>query len=194
MEFKKQNFETYNLHTVKLDTFKESRIEIVFRDNVAKDNYLKCIFLADLLTYSSSKYPRRKDMVIQTEELYQMSIFSNASRLGKSLILTLGCNFINPEYVNENDYLENVIEFLSEIIFNPNVENNKFDKTSFEIIKTNTIKQIQSIKEDTRKYSLVNMLEKMGPKEKYSLHGFGYIEEFITRKASKKSAETLYRQ
>ncbi|MBO7214662.1 MAG: hypothetical protein J6V66_04110, partial [Clostridia bacterium] len=44
---------------------------------------------------------------------------------------------------------------------------NKFDKTSFELIKENTIKQIQSIEEDTRKYSLVKMLENMGNDETY---------------------------
>ena len=179
MEFKKQNFETYNLHTVKLDTFKESRIEIVFRDNVAKDNYLKCIFLADLLTYSSSKYPRRKDMVIQTEELYQTSIFSNASRLGKSLILTLGCNFINPEYVNEKDYLENIIEFLSEIIFNPNVKENAFDETSFKIIQNDLIANLETLKETPTRVASYNAFNLLNDDSSTKIYLDNYTKEDI---------------
>ena len=103
MEYKKEMLETYNLHTVYTDNFKECRFEINFRENVTKDNYLKCIFLNDILTYSTKNNPRRKDMVIKSEELYQVQIYGNTTRLGKAVNLSIGCNFINPEYAKEDN-------------------------------------------------------------------------------------------
>lgn len=162
MKHKKQNLETYKLHTVKLDNFKESRIEVVFRENITRSDYLKCIFLTDLLTYSTNKYPRRKDVVIKSEELYQTSIFSNTSRLGKSLVLTIGCNFINPEYVSEDDYLKDVIEFLGEVIFNPNVKENAFDESAFKIIQNDLVSNLETLNESPMRvasYNTFNLLD-----------------------------------
>lgn len=162
MKHKKQNLETYKLHTVKLDNFKESRIEVVFRENITRSDYLKCIFLTDLLTYSTNKYPRRKDVVIKSEELYQTSIFSNTSRLGKSLVLTIGCNFINPEYVSEDDYLKDIIEFLGEVIFNPNVKENAFDESAFKIIQNDLVSNLETLNESPMRvasYNTFNLLD-----------------------------------
>lgn len=162
MEYKRQNLDSYNLHTVKLDTFKESRIEIIFRNNISKDDYLKGVFLTDLLTYSSNKYPNRKDIVIKSEELYQLSLFSNISRLGKSLVLTLGCNFINPEYVSEQEYLKDVVVFLSEILFNPNIKENAFDETAFRIIQNDLLSNWETINENPMRvasYNAFNLLD-----------------------------------
>ena len=162
MEYKKEILETYNLHTVYTDNFKECRFEINFRENVTKDNYLKCIFLNDILTYSTKNNPRRKDMVIKSEELYQVQIYGNTTRLGKAVNLSIGCNFINPEYAKEDNYLEDVIEFVTDIIFNPNIKDNRFDETSFNIVKNDLISNFETLKESPMRvasFNAFNMLE-----------------------------------
>ena len=162
MEYKKEMLETYNLHTVYTDNFKECRFEINFRENVTKDNYLKCIFLNDILTYSTKNNPRRKDMVIKSEELYQVQIYGNTTRLGKAVNLSIGCNFINPEYAKEDNYLEDVIEFVTDIIFNPNIKDNRFDETSFNIVKNDLISNFETLKESPMRvasFNAFNMLE-----------------------------------
>lgn len=162
MEYKKENLETYNLHTIKLDNFKESRIEITFRDNINREEFLKCVFLADLLCYSTKNYPRKKDMIIRSEELYQSNISGNTSRLGKSLVLTIGCNFINPEYTNEENYLEEVIKYFTEAIFNPYIKDNQFDKNTFEIIRNEWISNHETKKESPMRvasYNAFNLLD-----------------------------------
>ena len=162
MEYKKENLETYNLHTIKLDSFKESRIEVTFRENITREDFLKCVFLADLLCYSTKNYPRKKDMIIKSEELYQTVISGNTSRLGKSLVLTIGCNFINPEYTKEDDYLEEVIKYFTDAIFNPNIKDNQFDKETFEIIRNEWISNYETKNESPMRvasYNAFNLLE-----------------------------------
>lgn len=162
MECKKEILETYNLHTIYTDNFKECRFEINFRENVTRDNYLKCIFLNDILTYSTKNNPRRKDMVIKSEELYQAQIYGNTTRLGKTVNLSIGCNFINPFYAKEETYLDDVIRFVTDTIFNPNIKENKFDETVFNIVKNDLISNFETLKESPMRlasYNAFNLLD-----------------------------------
>lgn len=186
MKYIKKVIGSYNLHMLKTDRFKTITIDLIFRKKIKKEDITKTNFLADILTFSSKNYKTRREMSIKQQDLYACEVDFSCYRLGNYYNTDISLLCLNEKYT-EKDMLKETINYLSDIIFNPNVINNKFDSTSFEIIKNNTIKQIQSIKEDTRKYSLVKMLEKMGPKEKYSLHGFGYLEDL-----EKITEENLY--
>lgn len=180
MKYKKENLETYNLHTIKLDSFKESRIEITFRENITREDFIKCVFLADLLCYSTKNHPRKKDMIIKSEELYQTTITGNTSRLGKSLVLTIGCNFINPEYTNEEEYLEEVIKYFTDAIFNPNVKDNQFDKETFEIIRNEWISNYETKKESPMRVASYNAFNLLEDNSKTKIFLDNYIkEEFL---------------
>ena len=50
---------------------------------------------------------------------------------------------------------------LLDIIFNPNVEGNKFNSKAFKIVKNEIEAEIKSIKDNMTKYSLIRMLEEM---------------------------------
>lgn len=167
---------SYNLHMLKTNRFKTITIDLIFRKKIKKEDITKRNVLADLLTFSSKKYPTRREMAIHQQDLYACEVDFSCYRLGNYYNTDISLLCLNEKYT-EKGMLDETIKYLSEIVFNPNVTNNKFDSTSFEIIKNNTIKQIHSIEEDTRKYSLVRMLENMGEKETYSLHGFGYLED-----------------
>ena len=176
MKYVKKSLGSYNLHMLKTDRFKTITIDLIFRRKIQKEEITKRNVLADLLTFSSKNYPTRREMAIHQQDLYACELDFSCYRLGNYYNTDISLICLNEKYT-EKGMLEETIKYLSEIIFRPNVINNKFDSTAFEIIKNNTIKQIHSIEEDTRKYSLVKMLEHMGKDETYSLHGFGYLED-----------------
>ena len=176
MKYIKKVLGSYNLHMLRTHRFKTVTIDLIFRKKIKKEEITKRNVLADLLTFSSKNYPTRRQMSIKQQDLYACEVDFSCYRLGNYYNTDISLLCLNEKYT-EKGMFEETIKYLSDIIFNPNVTNNKFDSTSFEIIKNNTIKQIQSIEEDTRKYSLVKMLENMGEKETYSLHGFGYLED-----------------
>ena len=64
--------------------------------------------------------------------------------------------FINPEYINENEYLEKVISFLFEVILKPNVISGEFSQNDFNIVKNEIEENGFSIKGDNPYYLLVN--------------------------------------
>ena len=129
-----------------------------------------------MLTYSCDKYKTKKDISVASQDLYAASVYSTSYRLGNCYNTDINLYFLNEKYT-EKGMTEQSLEFLKEIMLNPNVENNKFDSNSFNIIKNNMRLQIESLKEDTRKYSMIKMLENMDKKAPYSYHGFGYLED-----------------
>lgn len=190
MKYVKKRFNSYNLHMIKTDRFKTITVDLIFRKKITKEEITKRNVLADMLTFSSKKYPTRRAMAIEQQDLYACEVDFSCYRLGNYYNTDFSLLCLNEKYTEKGTF-EQTIKYLADIIFNPNVTNNHFDTKSFNIIKANTIKQIASIKEDTRKYSLVKMLEKMDPKATYALHGFGYLEDL--EKINEENLYTYYK-
>lgn len=178
MEYFVENFSSYKLHMIKTDKFKTVNVKVIFSSYVKKEEITKKNFLADMLTFSSKKYPNRKELSIALQDLYAMNVFSNCYRIGKLYNMDINASFLNEKYT-EKGMFEESIKLISELIFDPNVSNNKFDNDSFNIITQMTKNQIDSIKENTRKLSLIKMLENMGKNEIYSYHGYGYLDDLF---------------
>jgi len=176
MQYKKIDLTTFNLHMIKTERFKTVNVQVIFSDKIDKKTITKRNFLAEMLTYSCAKYKTKKEISVASQDLYAANIYSTSYRLGNYYNTDVNLYFLNEKYT-EPGMTEKSIDFLKEIIFNPNVTNNKFDSNSFNIIKNNMRIQIESLKEDTRKYSMIKMLENMDKKAPYSYHGFGYIED-----------------
>lgn len=178
------DFKSYKLHIIKTNKFKTVSMKIVFSSIVKKENITITNFLADILTFSSKKYPTKKDLGIALQDLYAMNAFSNCYRIGKLYNMDISTSFLNEKYTEEGCF-EKSIKLLSELVFNPNFSGDSFDENTFNIIKRFTADQINSISENTRKLSLIKMLENMGSDKTYSYHGYGYIEDLnkITPKA-----------
>ena len=176
MEYKLHDCKSYRIHTIKTDKFKNCSMEIMFRKKLEKDEITQNNMLVDMLVHSSNKYPKRRDLAIELENLYSASFRGFTTRLGNSIMLSFVLDFLNPKYC-EKGYLDDVIGLPFEMLLNPNVKNNQFDQRSFNIIKNRIKSDIESIKENATKYafrrSLVNM-DEMSPSSYYMV---GYMDD-----------------
>ncbi len=161
MKYKKFEFDTFNIYTIQTDKFKNCHMEILFYDNAKKEELGLRNFLVDMLCHSSKKYPKRKDLVIKLEELYQSFFYGVTSKVGNMVMSNFVYDFLNPEFINDNAYLKQVLSFPFEIIEHPNVEKEAFDERSFKIIKKRILADIDSIKENATNYAFRKALENM---------------------------------
>ena len=161
MKYQKYEMDTYNIYTIKTDKFKNCHMEITFYDNAKKEELGLRNFLVDMMCHSSKKYPRRKDLVIELEELYQSYFYGVSSKVGNMVMSSFVYDFINPEYVTDEKFLQNVLKLPFEVIENPNVVDNAFDERTFKIIKKRILADIDAIKENPTNYAfrraLINM-------------------------------------
>ncbi len=181
MEYIKKNLGTYNLHLIKNTNFKSVMVKAYFREPIQKEKITIHNFLTTMLTFSSEKYKSKREMVLKTQDLYSCSITSSDSRLGNYLNTCFRLSVLNDKYTEEGN-LEKSIEFLSEIIYKPNVENKKFDEKSFNIIMNQACLALSSVKEDASSYSTIRLLENLDDSP-ISYRSFGYLEDLkdITR-------------
>ena len=80
------------------------------------------------------------------------------------------------KYTEEGNIAKS-IEFFSEVLFNPDVTNNKFNKESLEIAKNNALVRLNSIKENATGYSLTRMAEVYDKNSPVSYRMVGYLED-----------------
>lgn len=163
MLYKKYEFPSYNIYTVKCDKFKSCHMEIIYRDKANKDDLLERSMISDILSASSKKYPKNKDVVIKKEDLYRTKFYGVTTRVGNTAATNFVLNFINPAYALEKDFLEEVLKFPFEMLSNPNAENEEFDNRIFTIIKNEYIDSIKGIKENPNKLAVREALYAMDP-------------------------------
>lgn len=176
MNYIKKDFGSYGLHLIHTDKLKTITIRVLFMTPIIKEEITKRALLGDILLQSTKKYGTRRDMTIEAEELYSADIAINNQRLGNYILTSFNLKVLEDYYTEEGN-LEKALEFLSEIIFNPDIENNKFKKDKLDIAKYNSVVSISSIKEDASSYSLTRMTEAYDKNSPVSFRMNGYLED-----------------
>ena len=193
MKYKTYNCNSFNVHTIKTDKFKTSHVEVIFRDIANKDEMGAYSFLADMLSQSSKTYPRKKDLITRFEELYKIIVYATTLRVGNVLDFHVSLDFINPDYINDKNYVEEVIKTLFDIIENPNVTNDEFDLKTFNIVKERLKREINSLKENPMKQSIKEAFKAMNADTPTSYELLGNLEslEKITPSSLYKTYKNL---
>lgn len=176
MEYKIHDCKSYRIHTIKTDKFKNCSMEIMFRSKLEKDKITANNMLVDMLVHSSNKYPKRRDVSIELENLYSASFRGFTTRLGSSVMLSFVLDFLNPKYC-EKGYLDDVLSLPFEMLLNPNIKNDEFDNRSFNIIKNRLKSDIESLKENSVKYAFRRSLINMDDKSPSSYYMVGYLDD-----------------
>ena len=193
MKYKTYNCNSFNVHTIKTDKFKTSHVEVIFKDIANKDEMGAYSFLADMLSQSSKTYPRKKDLITRFEELYKIIVYATTLRVGNVLDFHVSLDFINPDYINDKNYVEEVIKTLFDIIENPNVTNDEFDLKTFNIVKERLKREINSLKENPMKQSIKEAFKAMNADTPTSYELLGNLEslEKITPSSLYKTYKNL---
>ncbi|MBQ7031741.1 MAG: insulinase family protein [Bacilli bacterium] len=177
MEYRKYDCKSYNIHTIKTDKFKTVRMEIIFSREVEKEKMPVFTFLCDLLTDCSKYYQRRKDIAIRLEELYKANFYGVTNKVGNLFTSSFIIEFIAPKFINEKDYLKEVLTFPFQVINNPKVKTREFDITNFNIVKRRMKEEIESIKENSDKLAIINALKTMDETSPSSFKVLGTLDD-----------------
>lgn len=177
MVYKTYKCNSYNIHTIKTDRFKTVHMEIIFRKNIVKEELVNYAFLVDMLMESSKNYPKRKDVITKLEELYKLVVYGTTIKTGNVLSSNFMADFIDPKFIDEEDYLENVIKFIFEMLMNPNATNEEFDLKEFNFVKERLKREIKSIDENPFKSSIRKAIEAMDKSSVTAFPLMGSVEE-----------------
>ncbi len=176
MKTKRVKFNSYNLIMTKVKDFKEINIRVIFKRPFNKDDVTKDSLLIDMLTYATKNYPNHVSFINKTKDLYGTFVESYNGRTGNFNLLTISLSAINSNYV-EMDMLKESILLLKEIIFNPNVTNNKFDINTFNINKERLIGILKNVKDNKARYTELKMLKYLDKTKPYAYNIDGNLKD-----------------
>lgn len=186
MNYKKTSTFSYNLHTIKTNKFKTITVKINFKRKLIKDEITARNMIVSLLCDSTKEFPTKRLMSIECENLYELGYVGMNYTSGIYNIMSFEATFLNEEYT-EPGMLDKSIKFLSDLIFNPNVDSKGFKEENFKLAYNLLKENILSQKENSDLYSKIRLLEEMEPDTCVSYRKCGYIEDL-----EKLSPKTLY--
>ncbi len=176
MEYIKKDMGSFKLHLIKTDKFKTITIKVLFRRVIEKDEVTIRNVLSDMFMQSTKKYNSKRDLTIKAQDLYALEVATHNSRFGNYITTSFNVCALNDKYTEKGNFKDSV-EFLSEVIFNPDVVDEKFNKEKLDIVKNNARLALNSIKEDSSNYSLIRLLEEFDDESPVSYRLAGYLDD-----------------
>jgi len=128
-----KEFEHFRLHTITNTKFKRCSIEVHFRRKLTKDYYSKLSFLIPIIFRGTKSYPSLKELNKQKEYLYGIRTSGFSNKEGKMIDTVISLDFLNPKYIEEKDYLANIIKFLFDYLNEPILLQKDFDQIKEEL-------------------------------------------------------------
>ena len=167
---------SYKLHLINTDKFKTVTIKVLFHTPIRKEEITKRSLISNLLLQSSKNFDSRRKLTIECENLYSCDLGINNQRLGNYIVTSFTMQVLMDKYTEDNNF-EKSLDFLKEIIFNPDIENKKFKKEKVDYVKHDLLVKLNSIKERPVRYASIRLGEVFDSKSPISYRLLGYIDD-----------------
>ena len=182
----KQIKEGIKLHLIKNERFKTNLIAVFLTMPLERENITKNAMIPMILRRGSKNMPTQEDISKNLEEMYGAIFDCGVEKKGENHILKFYLESINDEFLPESQgkILKESIDKLLEIVFNPLVENEEFNKQYIEQEKINLKQIIEGRADNKSRYALDRCVEEMYKDTNYSLYKYGYVEDLEKINAS----------
>ena len=168
------------MEITKLQTnkFKTNLCSVFLTLPLKKETVTKNALLVSVLRRGTKNLTTQEDISKKLEEMYGAGFNCGVDKIGNYHVLKFYLETLDNKYVlnNENN-LQDGIDLLLEIIFNPLIENEAFKKEYVEQEKENLSKMLLSRKDNKASYAIERLIEEMFNGEPYSLYKYGNIED-----------------
>jgi predicted Zn-dependent peptidase len=160
----------YKLHVIQTEKYKTNTFVWKMKAPLTKEDVTKRALLPQVLQSSSAKYASTTALRSYLDELYGATLFVDLSKKGEYHVISFSLEIANEKFLSDSSpLLKKGFELLAEILTNPNVSGQAFDKETVEKEKRALKQRIQSVFDDKMRYSNVRLLQEMCKDEPYAL-------------------------
>lgn len=146
--------------------------------------------ITSILRLGTKERPTQDEISKKLEEMYGAEFNCGVEKVGDNQLLKFYIEVLDDNLLPQREnLLEQAINELLEIIFNPVIENGSFLDKYVETEKVNLKNIIQSKINDKEQYSFDRCIEEMYKDKPYSIYKYGYVEDL-----DKITKEELYNQ
>lgn len=176
------------LHLIKNDKFKTNLISVFITRPLNREEVTKNALIPAVLRRGTENLKTQEDINKQLENMYGSNFNCGIEKTGDNHVIKFYLESLNDNFISDTESLvQNSINTLFDIVFNPLLIENKFN-TEYIDGEKNNLKQIINAKIDNKNlYSLIRCTEEMYKDKPYSLYKYGYSEDL-----EKIDAKNLY--
>ena len=177
-----------DIYFIKSDKFKTFSVYFHFITPLEKEGVSKNALFPFLLKQGCEKYPDMKSINKQLQKYYGGIFDVSARKSGDNHIVNFRFEFLREKFC-EKGHVQNVFEFINDVLLKPLVKDGGFLEEYVEREKKNLIDYINGIINDKREYTSVRLVEEMFKDDAYSLFEYGDIKIL-----EKEDGKSLYEQ
>ena len=173
--------------------FKTNLCALFITVPLTKENCTKNALITSVLRRGTQNYKTQEEIAKRLEDLYGAGFNCGVDKLGEYHVLKFYLETLENTYtLNNENLLQDGINLLLDIVFNPLTQNDGFNKTYVEQEKINLKKLIESRKDNKALYAKERCLENMFIGESYGLYKYGTVEDLA--KLNEKNLYEYYKE
>ena len=180
MDYKKQLLKQgITVHNINTDKFKTNIVAIFLTTPMSREYVTFNSLISSILRRGSKNMPTQEEISKQMEEMYGASFNNGVDKIGDNHILKFYLESINDEYLPQDtdNLLKQSIQKLSEIVFNPYLEDEKFKQEYVDQEKEAMTQRINGRVDNKALYAQTRCVECMYKDDPAALYKYGYIED-----------------
>jgi len=178
----------YDLHIVHTKKYKTNTLVWKMKAPLNAETVTLRALLPNVLQSSTKQYPTTTALRSYLDDLYGAGFYVDLAKKGEYHVMSFTVDIANEKFLKDSTpLLQKGINFLSQVLLNPNAENNSFHEETVEKEKRTLKQRIQSIYDDKMRYSSVRLVEEMCKGEPYALDANGLKDQI-----DKITAKSLY--
>jgi len=218
MKYSIKKEKNYNLHVINTDNFRNCHFSLVFNTPFDPKKAVAFSLLSDILTDCSKNYPTSKYIIRHIDESFMLDFYGSFTKTNNLMQTFICADYIEPKYIDEKDYLDNIYKFIFDVINNPLIIDNGFEEKNFEMVKRRFISRIKSVALDNHfialhgaynlflpdsalSYSFVDQIDYINKITKEELYEYyldlinnSYVDIFVTASTSKSIIEKIVKK
>lgn len=173
--------------------FKQGCMSVQFVRPMCREEAAVNALIPAILLRGCETSPDLRDITLRLDDLYGAAVGTMVRRIGDYQTTGLCCNFIDDSYALQGDrILEPMMDFLTQLLLQPVLENGAFCGRYTESEKKNLISAMEAQRNDKRLYASAQMLKKMCTADSFGIPRLGEKEQ--VEKITPDSAYAHYRR
>jgi len=180
MNYKKQELKQgITIHNINTDKFKTNLVAIFLTTPMSREYVTFNSVISSVLRRGSKNMPTQEEISKTMEEMYGSSFNNGLDKIGDNHILKFYLESINDEYLPQgsDSLLKKSIQKLSEIVFNPFLENGIFKEDFTNQEKEAVTQRINAKIDNKALYAKNRCVECMYKDDPAALYKYGYVED-----------------
>lgn len=158
--------------------FKTNEIAVFVTIKQTQENATKNALIPAALRRGSANFQNQLEISKKLENMYGASFNCGVDKSGDYIILKFFIETINNEYSDSKENLaQEAFNLLTDIVFNPLVENDGFNINYVKQEKDNLAKIINSKKDDKANYAYQRCVEEMFKNNPYGIYKYGSLQD-----------------